>query len=141
MMVRANWSALGQTKWYEYALRFLLGGIVTVLAGWIAQSFGPETGGLFLAFPAIFWASATLVAKHERERKERLGLSGVHRGTGAAALVAAGSGWGSIGLASFGLTVWLLAPPLPLGSLVLASIVWLTVAVTLWRFVNYRRML
>jgi hypothetical protein len=138
MMVRANWSALGQTKWYEYALRFLLGGIVTVLAGWIAQSFGPETGGLFLAFPAIFCASATLVAKHERERKERLGLSGVRRGIGAAALVAAGSGWGSIGLASFGLTVWLLASPLPLGSLVLACIVWLAVAVTLWRFVNYR---
>jgi hypothetical protein len=28
--------------------------------------FGPETGGSFLAFPAIFFASATLIEKHER---------------------------------------------------------------------------
>ena len=49
---------------------------MTVLAGVIAKKFGPVVGGLFLAFPAIFPASATLIEKHERERKERKGLKG-----------------------------------------------------------------
>jgi Protein of unknown function (DUF3147) len=138
MTVHANWSALGETRWYEYALRFLLGGMVTALAGLIAHLFGPGAGGLFLAFPAIFCASATLVAKHERQRKKRLGLSGLHRGTDAAALLAAGSGWGSIGLAGFGLTVWLLAPALAYGSLIVACVVWFAVSVLLWRFVSHR---
>jgi hypothetical protein len=34
----------------------------------------PVVGGLFLAFPAIFPASATLIEKHVRERKEKAGL-------------------------------------------------------------------
>src|SRR5439155_16661236 len=100
MVVHLNWSALSQTRWYEYVLRFVLGGAATVVAGAIAQLFGPETGGLFLAFPAIFVASATLIEKHERERKQKLGLSGHRRGTEAAALDAAGAGLGSISLAA-----------------------------------------
>jgi hypothetical protein len=48
-------------------------------------------GGLFLAFPAIFPASATLVEKHEAENKKRRGLSGMVRGREAAALDAAGA--------------------------------------------------
>jgi hypothetical protein len=31
---------------------------------------------VFLAVPAIFCASATLIEKHERDRKQKLGLSG-----------------------------------------------------------------
>jgi hypothetical protein len=42
----------------------LLGGVVTVVAGLLAKHYGPVFGGLFLAFPAIFPASATLVDKH-----------------------------------------------------------------------------
>jgi len=61
MKVSANFSALKKTKWYEYAVRFLLGGSVTVIAGLLAKYYGPVFGGLFLAFPAIFPASATLV--------------------------------------------------------------------------------
>jgi hypothetical protein len=133
MVVRVNWPALKQSRWYEYVLRFALGGLATAMAGFVAQYFGPEAGGLFLAFPAIFGASVTLIEKHERERKEKLGLAGQRRGTDAAALDAAGAGLGSIGLAAFGLSVWLLAPGLPIGALALGSAAWLLVSVSLWR--------
>jgi hypothetical protein len=132
MIVRVKWSALKQSRWYEYVLRFVLGGLATALAGAIAEFFGPETGGLFLAFPAIFCASATLIEKHERERKQKLGLSGGRRGKEAAALDAAGAGVGSIGLVAFGLGVWCLAPTLAYGSLALGAVAWLLVSVFLW---------
>ena len=62
-----------ETKWYEYAIRFVFGGSITVMAGVIAEKFGPVVGGLFLAFPAIFPASATLVEKHERQKRREMG--------------------------------------------------------------------
>src|SRR3984957_17072296 len=133
MVVRVNWPALKQSRWYEYVLRFALGGLATAMAGFVAQYFGPEAGGLFLAFPAIFGASVTLIEKHERERKEKLGLAGQRRGTDAAALDAAGAGLGSIGLAAFGLGVWLPAPGMRLGSLAFGSVAWILVSVLLWR--------
>jgi Protein of unknown function (DUF3147) len=133
MVVRLKWSALKQSRWYEYGLRFVLGGLATALAGGVAEYFGPEAGGLFLGFPAIFCASATLIEKHERARKEKLGLSAYRRGTDAAALDAAGAGLGSIGLAAFGLGIWLLAPSLAFGSLASSSVAWLLVSVLLWR--------
>ena len=73
MDVRIDLSTLRQTQWYEYALRFLFGGLITAVAGLIAKHFGPAVGGLFLAFPAIFPASATLIEKHERQRAQRDG--------------------------------------------------------------------
>jgi hypothetical protein len=73
MIVRTKLSALTQGHWYEYLVRFALGGLATVVAGLVASIWGPATGGLFLAFPAIFCASATLIEKHERERKEKRG--------------------------------------------------------------------
>jgi hypothetical protein len=133
MVVRVKWTALKQSRWYEFVLRFVLGGLATVMAGAIAQFFGPEAGGLFLAFPAIFCASATLIEKHEREHKEKLGFSGYRRGTDAAALDAAGAGLGSIGLAAFGFGIWLLAPGLAFGSLALGTLAWFLVATSLWR--------
>jgi hypothetical protein len=133
MIVRVKWSALKQSRWYEYALRFVLGGLATATAGAIAAFFGPEAGGLFLAFPAIFGASATLIEKHERERKQKLGLSGDRRGKEAAALDAAGAGLGSIGLAAFGAGVLYLAPTLTFGSLALGSVAWLLVSVFFWQ--------
>jgi hypothetical protein len=101
MIVRLNPSALRQTSWYEYLIRFAIGGAMTVVAGLIASRFGPVVGGLFLAFPAIFPASATLIERHTRERKEKAGLSGARRGKEAAALDAAGATLGSFGLAGF----------------------------------------
>jgi hypothetical protein len=78
---------------------------MTVIAGLIASRFGAIVGGLFLAFPAIFPASATLIERHVRERKEKTGLRGARRGNEAAALDAAGAVVGSFGLAAFGLMV------------------------------------
>jgi hypothetical protein len=55
------------TGWRDYALRFILGGVVTASAGVIAKIYGPVIGGLFLAFPAIFPASATLMEPYLRD--------------------------------------------------------------------------
>src|ERR1700727_1972698 len=101
MIIKVDLSALAKTKWHEYAVRFVFGGDITVVAGVIAKIYGPVVGGLFLACPAIFPASATLIEKHERQRKERLGLNGVVRGRQAASVDGAGSAMGSLGLLVF----------------------------------------
>jgi len=64
MIVKLSFESIREAKWSEYATRFVFGGVVTMLAGLIADKFGPEIGGLFLAFPAIFPASASLIEKH-----------------------------------------------------------------------------
>src|SRR4051795_12123933 len=129
MVVRVKWSALRQGKWYEHAVRFALGGLITVMAGAVAERYGPETGGLFLAFPAIFCASATLIEKHEGRRKEEKGMQGTSRGKEAAALDAAGAGWGSVGLALFGAAVFMLAETWGPSSLLIAVLMWFSVSV------------
>ena len=42
MKISPDLSALGETKWYEYALRFPFGGAVTVGAGLIANKWCPH---------------------------------------------------------------------------------------------------
>ena len=106
MRIQVDLSTLAQTQWHDYAVRFLFGGLITAVAGIVAKKFGPGIGGLFLAFPAIFPASATLIEKHERRKKESLGLKGDTRGRSAASIDAAGSSMGSIGLFVFALVVW-----------------------------------
>ena len=81
MKILINLAALRQVKWYEHFTRFLLGGLISVVAGLIANAFGPTVGGLLLAFPAIFPASATLLDKHEREEKQNVGISVTIRGS------------------------------------------------------------
>src|SRR5207253_6142363 len=138
MKVTVDLSALGKTKWYEYAVRFVFGGIVTVLAGLIAKNFGPGVGGLFLAFPAIFPASASLIEKHERERKNRIGMSGTKRGRMAAGVEAAGAAMGSVGLIGFAILTWYLLPRLSLWlTLMAATSLWGAAAAGCW-FVNKR---
>jgi hypothetical protein len=132
MIVQANFSALRETRWYEYLVRFALGGMMTVIAGLVAAGFGPIVGGLFLAFPAIFPASATLIEKHARKRKEKVGLIGARRGREAAALDAAGATLGSFALAVFALIIWLLIGRAPLLTLFFATVAWLAVAVLAW---------
>jgi hypothetical protein len=132
MIVKLNLAALSETRWYEYLIRFALGGAMTVVAGLIAARFGPVVGGLFLAFPAIFPASATLIEKHARERKEKAGLAGARRGKEAAALDAAGATLGSFGLATFAIVIWLMIERSPSLALALASLVWLAVAMFAW---------
>jgi hypothetical protein len=134
MRIKADFSALTKTKWYEYAIRFVFGGLITVATGIIAKKFGPGIGGLFLAFPAIFPASLSLVYKHTKEKKERAGISGENRGRAAAALDAKGSALGTLGLFAFAFVAsrglseyspWIILP--------LAIVVWLGVAGGAWR--------
>jgi hypothetical protein len=133
MIVRVKFSALKEGRWYEYVVRFVLGGLTTVAAGIIANVYGPKMGGLFLAFPAIFCASVTLVEKHERRQKREQGLGGQCRGTDAAALESCGTGLGSIGLGAFALAIWLLAADYGLASLIIASVIWTLVSIMCWR--------
>ncbi len=133
MIIRVKFDVLKQGHWYEYLVRFVLGGLAAVVAGVVADIWGPAAGGLFLAFPAIFCASATLIEKHERERKEKKGMKGEERGKNAAALDAAGAGLGSIGLAVFGALMWGIAKDGAVVSLAVSTIVWFAVAVLLWR--------
>jgi len=132
MIVQAKFSALRETRWREYLIRFAFGGAVTVIAGLIAAGFGPIVGGLFLAFPAIFPASATLIEKHARERKGKIGLAGARRGREVAALDAAGAMLGSFGLTAFALVIWVIIERAPASALIFATLAWLAVAVFAW---------
>jgi hypothetical protein len=58
-------SSLKEGRWYEYLIRFALGGAATVFTGLVSSRYGAFIGGLFLALPAIVCASATLIEKHE----------------------------------------------------------------------------
>jgi hypothetical protein len=99
MRIRFNVTALRQTRWYEVLTRFLLGGAITVATGLIAQHWGPVIGGLFLAYPAILPSGATLIEKHEREKKRRAGIVHTIRGRLAAAVDVRGAALGSLALA------------------------------------------
>ena len=79
MIVEAKVASLKQVKPNEFVLRFVFGGLCTMFAGMIATHFGPRIGGLFLAFPAIFPAGASLIEKHETARKRQAGFSGEAR--------------------------------------------------------------
>jgi uncharacterized membrane protein (GlpM family) len=133
MIVNVSSEALRETKWHEYALRFLFGGLVTVIAGLIAKEFGPQIGGLFLAFPAIFPASATLIEKHEKQKKQQNGLNGTNRSREAAGVDAAGAAMGSIGLLIFAVIIWRFLPHASAWLvLVGATLSWLVSAVAIW---------
>lgn len=133
MLIRFDGSGLRQTRWYEYASRFFFGGAITVLTGVIAHQFGPAIGGLFLAFPAIFPASASLIDKHQRERKERAGVSGTIRGRKAAAVDAAGAAMGTTGLAIFAVIEWKFMPhSSPWAVLAIGAMAWAATVVTVW---------
>ncbi|MFZ3333900.1 MAG: DUF3147 family protein [Candidatus Acidiferrales bacterium] len=139
MRVSFDFAALKETTWHEYAIRFLFGGAVTVIAGILAKIYGPVFGGLFLAFPAIFPASATLLEKHQREKKQAAGISRTIRGRQAAALDARGTAMGSVGLVVFALVVWKLLPSWNGAStLGVALAAWFTVSFLLWRLRKHR---
>lgn len=133
MKIKAEFSVLAQTKWHEYAVRFVLGGAITVLTGLIAKRFGPTIGGLFLAFPAIFPASATLIEKHEKQKKLRAGVPAGNRGPDAAALDAAGAAMGSVALLGFASVVWLFLPTYPSWAVLTGGIaLWLSASILIW---------
>jgi len=111
---------------WEYVLRFVFGGAITVGTGLVARRYGPAVGGLFLAFPAILPATLTLVDRHD--------------GLAEAADDARGARLGALALAGFAAVVTCTAEPWPpaLG-LAAGTAAWLLIATTLWIFTYGQR--
>ncbi len=117
--VRIEPARIRRTTWEEYALRFVFGGAITAVAGYVGNTFGPSVGGLFLAFPAILPATLTLIRNHE--------------GREAAGRDAFGAVAGSIGLVAFAVVVWMLAVRLAVWQLLaLATALWLATSILAW---------
>ena len=133
MIIHARFAAIKGIKLHEWIIRFVAGGAICVIAGLIANAYGPELGGLFLAFPAIFPAGASLVEAHEKQHKARIGHDGTMRGRQIAALDAFGAAMGCVGLMGFGVLFWLWTPHTSSAlALLLATLIWLTLAVATW---------
>jgi Protein of unknown function (DUF3147) len=114
-------------------VRFVFGGIVTVLTGLIARRYGPGVAGLFLAFPAIFPAGATLIEKQQREKKRRVDVDGISRGRVAAGIDAIEAAMGTVGLIAFALLVWRFLPSHSSPAiLTIAGLAWLAISVLAW---------
>jgi len=132
--ITVDLSGVRQTTWQQGAARFLVGGTTTALVGIISRKFGPSIGGLFLAFPAIFPASATLIEKHELEKKRRAGMNGERRSRDVAGVDAAGAAMGSAGLLGFAFVVYkALARHPPWQVLSAAVLIWMVISVLVWR--------
>jgi len=132
MKPRVSFSSLKDGRWYEYVVRFALGGLATVLTGLISKEAGPAVGGLFLALPAIFCASVTLIEKHEIRRKREAGLKGTRRGRDAAALDAMGAALGSVGMIAFAFSFARLVPKHHVGAFAAGLILWTVTALLAW---------
>ncbi|MGF6428329.1 MULTISPECIES: DUF3147 family protein [Bradyrhizobium] len=130
--VRVSLSSLRESRWTEYLIRFVLGGGVTVLTGLISSTCGAYIGGAFLALPAIFCASATLIEKHEIRRKRNAGLDGTWRGQQAAALDAAGATLGAVGMLAFAIVFSLTVDRSVAAAFIAASLAWLICSVAAW---------
>jgi hypothetical protein len=125
-------SSLKEGRWYEYLVRFALGGAATVFTGLISSRYGASVGGLFLALPAIFCASATLIERHEIRRKREAGLDSGRRGEEAAALDAAGASLGAIGMLAFAIVFSLAVKNSIPAAFIGASLAWLVVSIAAW---------
>jgi Protein of unknown function (DUF3147) len=140
MRVRIQLSKVKRTSWKDYCVRFFFGGTVTVLTGLFAKEYGPVFGGLFLAFPAIFPASSTLIEKHQRRNELAAGLPHTHRGRLLSALDARGAAWGSLGLMCFGAFIWRVLPRWNSAASLLPGLgIWLLASVAIWRMGDLRR--
>jgi hypothetical protein len=73
------------------------GGTATVFTGLISSRYGAAIGSLFLALPAIFCASATLIESMKSAASGRQDSTGERCGKGTAALDAAGAARGHSG--------------------------------------------
>ena len=133
MMIQARLESLQGIKPHEWLVRFFFGGAVCVMAGLVAKRFGPEIGGLFLAFPAILPAGASMVEAHEKRHKARVGMDGTNRGRVVAGLDAAGAALGCFGLAGFAVVCWLVLPRMETAAVLgMATLAWLILAVAAW---------
>jgi hypothetical protein len=132
VQIQLSTSSLSDGRWYEYLIRFELGGGATVLTGLISSAFGVSIGGLFLALPVIFCASATLIERHEIRRKRNAGGRGECRGRKAAALDAAGAALGSVAMVTFAMVFLAVSPYGAVAAFLCSAVVWILTAVSLW---------
>lgn len=133
MIIQAKLKSLKGIAAHEWIVRFIFGGAICVMAGLVAKWFGPIIGGLFLAFPAIFPAGASMVEAHEKKHKARAGLDGTNRGRTVAGIDAAGAALGCFGLAGFAFVCWKGLPKLDTGVVfAIASMVWLVLSISAW---------
>jgi hypothetical protein len=132
-LIAANLSSLKETRVHEYVLRFCFGGICTVVTGLVARHFGPEIGGLFLAFPAIYPAGVSLIESHEKRRKKESGFDGTNRGRVAASVDSAGASIGCVGLIAFAMVVAAGIQRIRPGlAIMAASLSWFGISWMLW---------
>jgi hypothetical protein len=103
----------------DLVVRFIAGGVTSIVAGVVTLVWGPRTGGVFLAFPAILAASLTLIQEQEDSHEAREDSRGAVLGgaamiafaivaavlldsiPGALALVAATAAWTVIALGGY----------------------------------------
>jgi hypothetical protein len=119
-----NPGKLSQVRPRDLVVRFLAGGLTSVLAGAVALALGARVGGLLLAFPAILAASLTLIEEDEDAAQAREDARGAVLGGLA---MAAFAGVAALALLSVSGSI----------SLLLASGAWALVAIggyiALWR--------
>jgi hypothetical protein len=133
MRIQVRLQSLRELTWRSAILRFLFGGSITLITGYLGKKYGPSVAGLFLAFPAIFPAAVTLIAKDEREEKAAAGFDGRIRGRLAAAIDAYGTALGTIGLFAFALFAWHLLPVMHAATaLAISAAVWLVTVILVW---------
>jgi len=112
-------AAVLKLKFHEHAIRFVFGGVVSVLASLVAREYGPSLGGVFLAFPAILPASLTLVKTHDGRKNARDDARGARLG--------------ALGLVAYALTVAVLAPRVSMVlALATAVVIWAAVSAAAW---------
>ena len=85
--IKIDTSGLGQSRWYEYIVRFVFGGAVTALTGMVAKRWGPQLAAFSSHFPPFFLQQRRLFKSMKSKKKERVGQEGTKRGKEAAGLV------------------------------------------------------
>ena len=131
MRVRVDPAPLRQTHWQGHLLRFLLGGLVTVATGLVTRRFGPNLGGIFLAFPAIFPVGLTMIERLQNRQVGR-GARG-DRARRAAIADAVGAGAGSVGMVAFAVGLWIGLPRWPLTAVFAISLLaWAVMSFGSW---------
>ena len=133
MRLKLRLDSLKEARLREYVSRFVFGGVVTVLAGFVADRYGPVLGGLFLAFPGIFPASVSLVETHKIMRENAEGKLGTRSARGQASVEATGASAGTLGLVGFAVVLWQGLPDHRfLLVLLTAGVAWIAVSGLFW---------
>jgi hypothetical protein len=136
--IRFDPRPLKESHFSGHALRFAMGGAVTVATGLVAKGWGPVVGGLFLALPAILPSGIALLARlHNRQAGP--GARG-DRARRAAVLEATGASAGALGLVAFALVGWASFGRWPAWlTLTVATAAWCAVAWLAWMALKTRR--